>query len=527
MRHHEIMGKCRILLITAILLLCVVPVGQLEASERAPLVRRQGEPTGVYIVRLKSRAPEAIEGQALSIAASYDGHLRYIFDHALGGFSLAVSPENVERMREDPRIAFVEEDVRIRWDIGDGGLSTTLYDTKDPSTGEYLWYLDRIDEYQIDPSTNKLDGWYNYYHCDSFAANVTAYIIDQGVNGNARHLDGSSEFGSRVSSGVDIVDPDAPKANRPCLEGPDANYGWHGTAVASVLGGNKYGVAKDVRIVPIRAVECNGDVFTERIIAAFNWIISPTPVDANGPEPGGLLPVNPAADPNSGIPLRPAVVNFSGYLYPQERSLDANGNPYTASIELAARDVVAAGLSVITSADNFNRDACRYAPNNIAYGGPDAIGIGEDGQQVTIPAGDWNRVISVGGTMWGQYGNFEDPNDYRWQQYQMAYDDPIPIENLDGAGSNWGPCVSIYAPAKTIPFLRHDGVHHSGNGTSFAAPQVAGAAALYLAERPGDAPISVWSHLESQATKAVIGGSGKKILFIGGEACRRRSVRHP
>jgi len=73
--------------------------------------------------------------------------------------------------------------------------------------------------------------------------------------------------------------------------------------------------------------------------------------------------------------------------------------------------------------------------------------------------------------------------------------------------SNWGTCVEIYAPGSNIDMPQAGGGYMQNSGTSFAAPLVAGVAALYKATY-GDAPsttIGTW--LTDNATPGVVNGN--------------------
>jgi subtilisin family serine protease len=75
------------------------------------------------------------------------------------------------------------------------------------------------------------------------------------------------------------------------------------------------------------------------------------------------------------------------------------------------------------------------------------------------------------------------------------------------AFSNWGTCVEIYAPGSNIDMPQAGGGYMQNSGTSFAAPLVAGVAALYKATY-GDAPsttIGTW--LTDNATPGVVNGN--------------------
>ena len=76
---------------------------------------------------------------------------------------------------------------------------------------------------------------------------MTVYVLDSGLNTN--HVD----FGGRAISGWDFVDND-PNVGEDCAGWPNT-YG-HGTHVAGTVGGQTYGVAKQVQIVGVRVVAC-------------------------------------------------------------------------------------------------------------------------------------------------------------------------------------------------------------------------------------------------------------------------------
>ncbi|MFE9722255.1 S8 family peptidase [Streptomyces sp. NPDC005794] len=76
--------------------------------------------------------------------------------------------------------------------------------------------------------------------------------------------------------------------------------------------------------------------------------------------------------------------------------------------------------------------------------------------------------------------------------------------------SNYGPVVDIFAPGSAITagWNTSDTATYTGNGTSFAAPHVSGAAAVYLTSHPGAAPAAVASALVNGATPNVLTGVG-------------------
>jgi len=94
------------------------------------------------------------------------------------------------------------------------------------------------------------------------------------------------------------------------------------------------------------------------------------------------------------------------------------------------------------------------------------------------------------------------------------------------AGLNHGRCVDLFAPADGVtsvvdPALVPDGVvTRDGAATSWAAPLVSGAAALYLSVHPSASPAEVRDWLIDNATvgalRGDLHGSPNRLLFTGG-----------
>ncbi|MFJ8569703.1 S8 family peptidase [Streptomyces sp. NPDC093514] len=86
--------------------------------------------------------------------------------------------------------------------------------------------------------------------------------------------------------------------------------------------------------------------------------------------------------------------------------------------------------------------------------------------------------------------------------------------------SNWGEALDLYAPGQDIISARNGGGSVSLNGTSMAAPHVAGVAALYKAAHPTATPTEVANFLKNQATEDVIqnlsDNGPDKLLFTNG-----------
>ncbi len=235
----------------------LIAVALLMASPAAP-VSAQGAPTEqTYIVRFRAEAverppkpglggtPGALvgpggrelpRGAAVRLASLHGGRLGHVYEHALQGFSIRLSPQAAAALARDPSVLAIEPDGPVSINTDPPAQSPT------PS-----WGLDRIDQRNL-PLNNSFDA-------SSDGAGVTAYIIDTGI------LASHAQFVGRVGAGYDSVDGGDPT---------DCN--GHGTHVAGTVGGATYGVAKAVTIVPVRVLDCTGSGTWAGVIAGINWV---------------------------------------------------------------------------------------------------------------------------------------------------------------------------------------------------------------------------------------------------------------
>jgi len=265
---------------------------------------------------------------------------------------------------------------------------------------------------------------WSFPYDDTWGEGVIVYVVDGGVKFDHEDLFGRVEEGHVIDRITDGKLATEDVCN-------------HGTGVASLIAGTKFGIAKKATIVPVRIADkdtCEEvDSSTADAVAGVQWAIQ---------DYQSRLTSTKCAPPKAGI------INISWVYYG------------TAASEAALTSARAANMHVTIAAGNENENRCNGGPAPAEKQYPHDLGH-----------------FLVGNT---------DLTDRRMTMAQQGVTTAPGDEEI---GSNFGPCVTLFAPgfAMTMASNEADAALEQGyeaSGSSEAAPLVAGAIAAFAGTNP-------------------------------------------
>ena len=431
-----------------------------------------------------------------------------------------LSDEEAELVRQDERVLAVEippehrtDIFKIHYETQTGNFTKTF-----SASGPYInWGLIRHKSKSNNYGTGTTTSEDYTYNLDGTGVDIV--ILDSGVQYDHPEFKGKDNVERTVPinwytlSGVSGTQ----NANH------NRDYDGHGTHCAGIAAGLNHGVAKGAAVyfVKLDGLEGSGDSGTG---------ISDT--DAFDVIKGWHR--NKAIDSTTGY-KRPTVVNMSfGYIYPYDTvsSVNYRGTSYSdasttgnasyreTNYGLIQRSGASIGYNYLTSNRITSIDT--DVEEMIDAGIHVTIAAGNSGAKIDRNGGtDYNnRVVTNTGTIYYHRGS-SPYSDRAIIVGSLDYIAASSTNDQKATYSECGPGVDIYAAGTAIMSCTSNTNRFSDSayyfdsnyrqcniqGTSMAAPQVAGMAALLLQQNPGASPEAI--------KQALIGSAGSAILNTG------------
>ncbi|CAO3595602.1 unnamed protein product [Absidia cylindrospora] len=184
-----------------------------------------------------------------------------------------------------------------------------------------------------------------YVYPESAGEGVRIYVIDDGVNKDHKDFDG------RVSWGFSAIGNDS----------ATQIGGGHGTHVSGIIGGQEYGVAKNVTIVSVQVLKKNGEGSVSSLLSGVQWVVKDAKKHA-----------------------KKSIVNMSLGI----PSIAPSANTLDQAITAAAKG----GLPIIVASGNSASDACDVVP----AGNPNVYTVAASDKTDTLdPRSCYGKCVAI------------------------------------------------------------------------------------------------------------------------------------
>ena len=431
-----------------------------------------------------------------------------------------LTDDEAESLKQHPDVLSVEippekrNDIEIRFNAFQPG---NFYRGSDVSSEHINWGLKRSSE-----ETNTWQADSNYFTSYNYpidGTGVDIVIQDSGIQ--ADHPDFYDTDGNSRVQMIDWYVESGLSGSQNTNELYYADYDGHGTHVASIAAGLKYGWAK------------NSNIYSQKLAG----------LEGAGDPTAGT----PTSDAFDTIRLwhsnktngRPTVVNMSWGMYLTVYTNPAGGvyrgTPWNYSDYNDRKRI----FELFGYPTGGGGGTLNYVPSRIASIDAEIEDMIDSGILVCIAAGnEYCKVDTPGGADYDNYITYQGNTVYYHRGASPYSPDAINVSSIDSARlddngnykdvvsafSNRGPGCDIFAPGSHIvaatsdsnvydsfPYVS-DGIQTSSNsaqlsGTSMASPQVAGVAALYAQTFPKLNPIQLKEKILS-AAKPVLYNTG-------------------
>ncbi|CAG8583343.1 6052_t:CDS:2 [Acaulospora morrowiae] len=238
---------------------------------------------------------------------------------SIAGYTGMFTSDEANELSQLSEVAIVEEDVKIQT----AGVIRKKRDLL-PTLSTYLVQLNPPPNLnRISQASLPLNGRYRYPRSAGNGVNV--YVIDTSVFLGGPHPGiniNNTDFGGRAHWSATF-----------CKGCPNFDDHGHGTNIAGIIGGSRYGVAKKVNLFAIKALNSQGGGDMSTFINSLTYVLGLHQKSTN----------------------KNTIVNLS------------IGTASSPALKATVESLINSGIHVVAAAGNgYGADACSYTPSNVA-----------------------------------------------------------------------------------------------------------------------------------------------------------------